>query len=189
MSLLQWFPGCDKQIQFPLAQSLHNEFLLHEYAQLPGVKEDVLQDMRQTIQKLKEQSTNKIHLVIGLHGQDPHANDIFHYTFDEQVAKFIAPMARVLEENPFFKISIHFSGPQLTKFEQSYPNLLARYVALYKRGQIEPIGGSDGEHATCNQGSNQNTSNGFNTEQVARDQWCAHNQNARCDHFAQRCLG
>lgn len=79
------------------------------------------------------------HFVIAIHNHQPVGN--FSSVFEKASEKSYAPFLKILEENPWLKVSLHYSGCLLEWMEKNLPEFFIRIQKLVERGQVELLGG------------------------------------------------
>lgn len=80
-----------------------------------------------------------INFLFAIHNHQPVGN--WDHVFHEGWEKCYGPFLRLLERHPFFRVSLHYSGPLLEWLEENQPDFLTRLRALVDQGQVELIGG------------------------------------------------
>ena len=80
-----------------------------------------------------------IQLLLAVHSHQPVGN--FENVFREAFEKCYDPFLKFLEENPFLKISLHYSGCLFDWLEAREKQFLKRLERLVRQNQIEMMGG------------------------------------------------
>lgn len=79
------------------------------------------------------------YFVIAIHNHQPVGN--FSSVFEKASEKSYSPFLKILEENPWLKVSLHYSGCLLEWLEKNLPEFFIRIQKLVERGQVELLGG------------------------------------------------
>ncbi|MFX1282821.1 MAG: alpha-amylase/4-alpha-glucanotransferase domain-containing protein [Promethearchaeota archaeon] len=73
------------------------------------------------------------------HAHQPVGN--FPWVIEEAYQKAYFPLLQMINEYPKIKSNLHISGPLLIWLQENHPDYLEQIVTLYRRQQIEIIGG------------------------------------------------
>lgn len=80
-----------------------------------------------------------VQFVLAIHNHQPVGN--FDNVFREAFEKCYDPFVRFLEEHPFLRVSLHYSGCLFDWFEEKEKRFLKRLERLVRHNQIELLGG------------------------------------------------
>lgn len=81
----------------------------------------------------------KVYFILGFHNHQPIGN--FDFVIEDAYEKSYLPFVEVLEEFPFMKVSLHYTGILWDWFENNKPDFLDRLKALVSKGQVELLSG------------------------------------------------
>jgi len=82
---------------------------------------------------------SKYYLPFALHNHQPVGN--FDHVFAEAVKDCYEPFLKVVSRHPFFRFSLHFSGPLWEWIEDYRPEIISLIGEMVSRGQVELMAG------------------------------------------------
>jgi 4-alpha-glucanotransferase len=81
----------------------------------------------------------RINFAMGIHNHQPVGN--FDFVFEDAYNKAYSPFLAVLKDNPWVKVSLHYSGCLFEWLLSNHPEVIGQIKEMVDRGQVELITG------------------------------------------------